>query len=123
MRKSLIVSTWPFGQASNEKALEVIREGGSILDGVEQGIHVTEADLKNVSVGVGGIPNAEGVVQLDSCIMNGPGHQAGSVAALEDVMHPISVARRVMEKPRMSCWPAPVPRTLRSRKESALIKC
>ncbi len=72
--------------------------GGTILDAVEQGIWVPESDAHNSSVGLGGIPNAAGVVQLDACIMSGPDHRAGSVAALEGIRHPISVARRVMEK-------------------------
>lgn len=94
----LIVSTWPFGKPANEAALKSLLGGGSLLDAVEQGIHVTESDPKNASVGLGGIPNAAGVVQLDACIMHGPGHQAGSVAAIEGIVHPISAARRVMEK-------------------------
>jgi len=94
----LIVSTWPFGKPANETALKVLQDGGSLLDAVEQGIWVPESDPKNSSVGLGGIPNAAGVVQLDACIMHGPGHQAGSVAALEGIRHPISAARRVMEK-------------------------
>lgn len=96
--RPLLVSTWAFGQQANEAALKAIQQGGSTLDGVEQGIWVTEADLTNASVGIGGTPNAEGVVQLDASIMWGPGHQAGSVAALEGILHPISVARRVMEQ-------------------------
>jgi L-asparaginase/N4-(beta-N-acetylglucosaminyl)-L-asparaginase len=99
-RRPLIVSTWPFGKPANERALEVIRRGGSTLDGVEQGIRLTESDPEIASVGIGGIPNAEGVVQLDACIMEGRGHRAGSVAALEGILHPISVARRVMERTR-----------------------
>jgi isoaspartyl peptidase/L-asparaginase-like protein (Ntn-hydrolase superfamily) len=97
-RRPLIVSTWPFGKPANERALEVIQGGGGTLDGVEQGIRLTEADAENASVGIGGTPNADGVVQLDACIMDGPGHKGGSVAALEGILHPISVARRVMEK-------------------------
>lgn len=93
----LIVSTWPFGQAANETALKVLTSGGSNLDAVEQGIRVTEAS-GNGSVGLSGGPNAAGVVQLDACIMSGPGHKAGSVAGIEGVKHPISAARRVMEK-------------------------
>ena len=96
----LIVSTWPFGKAANEAALKVLLRGGSILDAVEQGIWVTESDAGNRSVGLSGTPNAAGVVQLDACIMHGPDHKAGSVAALEGVRHPISAARRVMEKTR-----------------------
>jgi isoaspartyl peptidase/L-asparaginase-like protein (Ntn-hydrolase superfamily) len=96
--RPVLVSTWNFGQQANETALAVMQQGGSTLDGVEQGIWVTEADLSNASVGIGGTPNAEGVVQLDACIMWGPGHKAGSVAAIEGIAHPISAARRVMEK-------------------------
>ena len=94
----LIVSTWPFGKASNDAALKILRAGGSLLDAVERGIWVTESDVTNQSVGLAGTPNAAGVVQLDACIMYGPGHKAGSVAALEGIRHPISAARRVMEK-------------------------
>jgi N4-(beta-N-acetylglucosaminyl)-L-asparaginase len=94
----LIVSTWPFGKASNDAALKILLAGGSLLDAVEKGIWVTESDVTNKSVGLNGTPNAAGVVQLDSCIMFGPTHKAGSVAALEGVRHPISAARRVMEK-------------------------
>lgn len=98
--RPLIVSTWPFGKPSNERALETFRSGGSALDAVEKGINLAEDDPKNASVGAGGIPNAAGVVQLDACIMDGPTHKAGSVAALEDIAHAVSVARRVMEKTR-----------------------
>jgi len=94
----LVVSTWGFGKPANEAALKILLSGGTILDAVEQGIWVTESDPKNSSVGLGGIPNAAGVVQLDACIMSGPGHTAGSVAALEGIRHPISAARRVMEQ-------------------------
>ncbi|MBM4014549.1 MAG: N(4)-(beta-N-acetylglucosaminyl)-L-asparaginase [Planctomycetes bacterium] len=93
----LIVSTWPFGKAANDVALAVLQRGGSLLDAVEQGIGHTEAS-GNESVGLTGLPNAAGVAQLDACIMEGVGHRAGSVAALEGIRHPISAARRVMEK-------------------------
>jgi isoaspartyl peptidase/L-asparaginase-like protein (Ntn-hydrolase superfamily) len=95
----LIVSTWPFGKPANEAALKVLLQGGSLLDAVEQGICLTESS-GNGSVGLSGGPNAAGVVQLDACIMSGPGHKAGSVAGLEGIRHPISAARRVMEKTR-----------------------
>src|SRR5579859_2426096 len=94
----LIVSTWPFGKASNDAALKILASGGSNLDAVEQGIWVTESDVKNHSVGLAGTPNAAGVVQLDASIMDGPGHRAGSVAGIEGIRHPISAARRVMDK-------------------------
>lgn len=94
----LIVSTWPFGKPSNDEALKVLTQGGSILDAIEQGIGLAESTSPNQSVGLGGKPNAAGIVQLDACIMFGPGHKAGSVAGVEGVRHPISLARRVMEK-------------------------
>ncbi|MEE2638992.1 MAG: N(4)-(beta-N-acetylglucosaminyl)-L-asparaginase, partial [Planctomycetota bacterium] len=92
------ISTWKFGKAVNEAALQTVEQGGSMLDGIEKGIWVAEADAQNASVGLGGIPAANGVVQLDACIMNGPDHNAGSVAGIEDILHPISVARKVMEE-------------------------
>jgi isoaspartyl peptidase/L-asparaginase-like protein (Ntn-hydrolase superfamily) len=95
--RPLIVSTWPFGQPANNAALKTLIAGGSVLDAVEQGIRFVEAS-DNPSVGLGGLPNAAGVVQLDACIMLGAGHKAGSVAGLEGIRHPISAARRVMEK-------------------------
>lgn len=93
----LIVSTWPFGKAANERALTTLAAGGSPLDAVEQGIRLTESS-GNGSVGLSGRPNAAGVAQLDACIMFGPGHRAGSVAGIEGIVHPISAARRVMEQ-------------------------
>ncbi len=94
----IIISTWPFGKPANDRAWEVLQAGGSALDAVEQGIQVTETGENNQSVGLHGKPNAAGFVQLDACIMDGPTHRAGSVAGLEGIVHPISVARRVMEK-------------------------
>lgn len=96
--RPIIISTWPFGKPCNEAALRTLDQGGSLLDAVEQGIHVAESDRTNSSVGLAGIPNAAGVVQLDALILHGPTHRAGSVAALEGFAHPISIARRVMEK-------------------------
>jgi N4-(beta-N-acetylglucosaminyl)-L-asparaginase len=96
-QRPLYVSTWPFGKAVNEQALKAHQNGADRLGAIEQGIWVAEEDAANASVGLGGTPNADGVVQLDSCIMDGPGQRAGSVAAIEDVLHPISVARKVME--------------------------
>lgn len=91
------IATWDFGLAPCETAIEKLRGGGSVLDAVERGIRVAESDAENRSVGIGGIPNAEGVVQLDASIMTGQ-RKAGSVAALEGFEHPISVARRIMEQ-------------------------
>jgi N4-(beta-N-acetylglucosaminyl)-L-asparaginase len=94
----VVISTWPFGKPANERTLETLKAGKSGLDAVEQGVRQAEADLTNPSVGLGGIPAANGVVQLDACIMSGPGHRAGSVAAVEGFSHPVSIARRVMEE-------------------------
>lgn len=96
--KPVVISTWPFGKPANDIALAVLQRNGAVLDAVEQGIRSVESDASNHSVGLGGKPNAAGVVQLDACIMLGPGHRAGSVAALEGIKHPISAARLVMEK-------------------------
>jgi N4-(beta-N-acetylglucosaminyl)-L-asparaginase len=98
--KPLLVATWPFSKPSNDAALKILLDGGSILDAVERGIWVTEDAAPDRSVGLGGAPNAAGFVQLDACIMFGPGHKAGSVAAIEGIRHPISAARRVMEQTR-----------------------
>lgn len=99
-RLPCFVSTWSFGRAANERAMSALQSGADVLDALEQGIRLTEADANNASVGLGGTPNANGVVQLDACIMDGRGHRAGSVAALEGMLHPISVARLVMDKSR-----------------------
>ncbi len=96
-QKPLFIATWPFGRFSCEAALKIASNSGSMLDAIEKGIWVTENDVKNASVGVGGIPNAHGQVELDACIMSGPDHNAGSVAGIQDILHPISVARLVME--------------------------
>mgnify|MGYP002639914110 CR=1 FL=1 len=93
----VFVSTWDFGRVANEKAMATLAAGGDMLDAIEQGIRETEVDADNHSVGFGGTPNADGVVQLDACIMNHL-YNAGSVAAIEDILHPISVARLVMER-------------------------
>jgi len=95
--RPLFVATWKFGKAVSDKALEVFQSGHSMLDAIEQGIWVAEADAKNSTVGYGGTPNADGEVELDACIMSGPGHAAGSVAAIQDNLHPITIARKVME--------------------------
>ncbi|MCE2826496.1 MAG: N(4)-(beta-N-acetylglucosaminyl)-L-asparaginase [Verrucomicrobium sp.] len=99
-RPPVVISTWPFGKPANDRTLEVFRSGKGGLDAVEQGVRQAEADLSNPSVGLGGIPAAHGIVQLDACIMSGPGHRAGSVAAVEGFKHPVSIARRVMEETR-----------------------
>ncbi|MEX2592228.1 MAG: N(4)-(beta-N-acetylglucosaminyl)-L-asparaginase [Anditalea sp.] len=96
--KPLILSTWNHGMAANDKAWEVLLSGsGSILDAVEQGVKVTESDLSNLSVGLQGLPDREGIVTLDASIMKGDG-SCGSVSFVRQVKHPITLARKVMEK-------------------------
>ncbi|MBY0244219.1 MAG: N(4)-(beta-N-acetylglucosaminyl)-L-asparaginase [Sphingobacteriaceae bacterium] len=95
--KPIVISTWDFGIAANKEAWKVIEKGGRAVDAVEQGVHVPEADPKNQSVGYGGLPDRDGKVTLDACIMDEFG-SCGSVAGLEHIMHPISVARLVMDK-------------------------
>jgi isoaspartyl peptidase/L-asparaginase-like protein (Ntn-hydrolase superfamily) len=97
-RARLIVSTWPFGLAANAAAWERLLAGGSPLDACEAGVRITEADPEITSVGYGGLPNAEGVVELDASVMRGDTLQCGAVAALHNVLHPVSVARLVMEQ-------------------------
>lgn len=95
--KPIVISTWDFGRAANEAAWQILKQGGRALDAVEAGVKVPEADPKNHTVGYGGFPDRDGRVTLDACIMDEAGN-CGSVAALEHVVHAISVARAVMEK-------------------------
>lgn len=92
-----VVSTWDFGVGANQAAWNVLAGGGSALDAVEAGARWAESDLCNSTVGRCGYPDRDGVLNLDASIMAGDG-RCGSVAALEDILHPISVARRVMEQ-------------------------
>jgi len=93
----IVISTWDFGIAANKEAWKVLEKGGRALDAVEAGVRVPEADMGNHTVGRAGYPDRDGHVTLDACIMDEFGN-CGSVAAIEDIAHPISVARLVMEK-------------------------
>ncbi|MCL4117829.1 UNVERIFIED_CONTAM: hypothetical protein GTU68_065574 [Idotea baltica] len=95
--RPVVISTWRHGLAANEAAWKLLADGGRALDAVEAGVRVSESDPKVSSVGVGGLPDASGHVTLDACIMNENG-DCGSVACLQDIENPISVARFVMEK-------------------------
>ena len=77
---------------------DILRKNGKLLDAIEKSANVTELDPNDTSVGYGGLPNEDGVVQLDAQIMNGPDHNCGSVACLEGIKTPCSVARLVMER-------------------------
>jgi N4-(beta-N-acetylglucosaminyl)-L-asparaginase len=95
--KPIVLSTWNFGIKANEPAWEVLKNNGRALDAVEAGAKFVEADPNQRSVGLGGRPDRDGRVTLDACIMD-EFSNIGSVASLEHIVHPISVARAVMEK-------------------------
>lgn len=95
--RPIVLSTWKFGIQANEEAWKVLNKGGNALDAVENGVKVVEADPNERSVGYGGRPDRDGHVTLDACIMD-ENANIGSVACLEHIIHPISVARAVMDK-------------------------
>lgn len=96
VRKPIVISTWETGIAANKGAWEVLRNGGRALDAVEKGVMVTENEM-NCCVGLGAYPDRDGFVTLDACIMD-EFYNCGGVAFLQRIKHPISVARKVMEK-------------------------
>ena len=98
-RKPVVISTWRHGLPANEAAWKILTAGGRALDSVEAGVRVSESDPEVMSVGYGGRPDREGNVTLDACIMDEKG-DCGSVAYLQNIENPISVARMVMEKTR-----------------------
>jgi len=91
-----IISTWNHGLEANQKAWEILKNGKGGLSAVEQGVMVSEADPQIRSVGYGGYPDRDGIVTLDACIMD-KNSNCGSVSFLQNIKHPISVARHVME--------------------------
>ncbi|MDI3321457.1 isoaspartyl peptidase/L-asparaginase family protein [Pinibacter soli] len=94
--KPIVISTWAEGINANKAAWDILKNKGRSLDAVEAGVMVTEAS-QNCCVGLGANPDRDGFVTLDACIMDEHGN-CGSVGAIERIKHPISVARRVMEK-------------------------
>jgi N4-(beta-N-acetylglucosaminyl)-L-asparaginase len=92
----IVASTWDAGLRANVAAWDVLKQGGTALDAVEQGVMVTESEI-NCCVGLDANPDRDGIVTLDASIMD---HEfnCGSVAFLERIKHPIAVARKVMEK-------------------------
>ncbi|MFY1045573.1 isoaspartyl peptidase/L-asparaginase family protein [Chryseobacterium sp. GP-SGM7] len=97
VNKPIVLSTWNFGLKANEEAWTILSKGGRALDAVEKGVRLVENDPMERSVGYGGRPDRDGRVTLDACIMD-ENYNIGSVAALENIKNPISVARAVMEK-------------------------
>ena len=97
VNQPIVLSTWNFGIEANKEAWSILQNKGTALDAVEQGVRLVEADPTERSVGYGGRPDRDGNVTLDACIMD---HESniGSVAGLEYIKHPITVARKVMEE-------------------------
>jgi N4-(beta-N-acetylglucosaminyl)-L-asparaginase len=86
------------GKAAAAKAAEMLAQGADPLDAVIAGVNIVEDDPEDVTVGYGGLPNEDGVVELDAAVMHGPTHRAGAVAALRNIKNPSRVARMVMER-------------------------
>jgi N4-(beta-N-acetylglucosaminyl)-L-asparaginase len=93
----IVISTWAQNVKANAEAWKILDQQGRALDAVESGVQVPEADPNDQSVGYGGLPDRDGKVTLDACIMDETGN-CGAVMFLEYIMHPIKVARLVMEK-------------------------
>mgnify|MGYP000099980177 CR=1 FL=1 len=93
----MVISTWNHGIAANQAAMDVIQSGGKAIDAVEAGVRVPESDPEMRSVGYGGLPDREGQVTLDACIMDETGN-CGAVSYLQHIKNPISVARKVMDE-------------------------
>ena len=97
IKKPIVISTWNHGLEANEASWKILSKGGTALDAVEAGVKITESDPNNTSVGLGGLPDRDGKVTLDACIMDHE-NNCGAVACLQDIENPISVARKVMEE-------------------------
>jgi N4-(beta-N-acetylglucosaminyl)-L-asparaginase len=93
-----VIATWDYGLELVTAAQQQLLAGRDLLDALEAGVNVVENDPKVATVGIGGLPNEDGVVQLDAAICDGRTHRAGAVAALERIKNPISVARKIMER-------------------------
>lgn len=98
----IVISTWKHGIAANEAAWKILKKGGSSLDAVEEGVWVAENDPNVLSVGYGGLPDAEGRVTLDAAIMDWKA-RIGSVVCLEHIKNPVSVARLILEQTEHVC--------------------
>jgi isoaspartyl peptidase/L-asparaginase-like protein (Ntn-hydrolase superfamily) len=95
--RPIAISTWVHGLEANRVAMEMMQQGSRALDAVEAGVKTAEADPENQSVGIGGRPDRDGHVTLDASIIDEHGN-CGAVAYLQHIVHPVSVARLVMEK-------------------------
>lgn len=95
---SLLAVSSGNGLRATERAMELMRDGEDALEAVISGVNIVEEDPEDMSVGYGGLPNEEGVVELDSCCMHGPTHNAGAVGALQGIKNPSRVAQLVLEQ-------------------------
>ncbi|MFB3827435.1 MAG: N(4)-(beta-N-acetylglucosaminyl)-L-asparaginase [Bryobacteraceae bacterium] len=95
--KAIVISS-ANGLRACQRAMEVLRSGGDTLDAVIAGVNINEEDPEDSSVGYGGLPNEEGVVELDASVMHGPSRRAGAVGALRNIKTPSKVAKLVMEQ-------------------------
>jgi N4-(beta-N-acetylglucosaminyl)-L-asparaginase len=98
-RRPIVVAS-ANGLRSVERAMELVKNGHDPLDAAIEGVAIVEADPKDHSVGLGGLPNEDGVVELDAAVMHGPTHGGGAVASLRNIAHPAAVARMVMQRSR-----------------------
>src|SRR5215472_16557470 len=86
------------GMRACARAMEILKAGGDTLDAVVAGVNINELDPEDTSVGYGGLPNEDGVVELDACVMHGPSRRAGSVASIRGIKTPSRIAKLVMEQ-------------------------
>jgi N4-(beta-N-acetylglucosaminyl)-L-asparaginase len=98
-RRPLVVASGN-GLRAVEKAMELVKRGHDPLDAAIEGVAIVEADPKDHTVGLGGLPNEDGVVELDAAVMHGATHGGGSVASIRNIIHPAAVARLVMKRTR-----------------------
>ncbi len=97
MGEPILLTTWPFGDAANRAAWPALEAGGSSLDAVEAVCAHVDDDESVHTVGYGGLPDRDGAVSLDGCVMQSPA-RVGSVCAVRRHAHPVTLARRVMEE-------------------------
>lgn len=95
--RSIVISS-ANGVRACARAIELLRAGADTLDAVVAGVNIIEEDPEDTTVGYGGLPNEDGVVELDACVMHGPTRRAGSVASLRNIKTPSKVAKTVMER-------------------------
>lgn len=95
--KAVVISSGN-GLAATAKAMELIQQGNDALDAVIAGVNIVEDDPQDMTVGYGGLPNEDGIVELDSSVMHGPTHRAGAVASLRNIKNPSKVAKVIMER-------------------------